>query len=48
MLEWKGVLYPTSEHVYHSEKFLDDEMKEIIRNTRSAHDAYKLSSASHG
>jgi ribA/ribD-fused uncharacterized protein len=41
-VEWKGKLYPTSEHVYHSEKFDDEEMKELIRCARSAHDALKL------
>lgn len=40
---WNNKLYPTSEHVYHSEKFLDDTMKELIRTTRSAHDALKVS-----
>lgn len=40
MLEWKGKLYMTSEHAYHSEKFTDETMKEDIRATRSAHDAY--------
>ncbi|MFZ2484418.1 MAG: NADAR family protein [Minisyncoccia bacterium] len=42
MLEWKGKLYPTSEHAYHSEKFEDEVIKEAIRNCRSAHDAFKL------
>ncbi len=42
MIEWKGKLYMTSEHVYHSEKFEDEILKEQIRNTRSAHDAFKL------
>jgi len=41
-LEWKGELWPTSEHVYHSEKFDDKDLKERIRNTRSAHDSLKL------
>lgn len=40
MLEWKGVLYMTSEHAYHSERFSDLVMKEAIKNMRSAHDAY--------
>ncbi len=39
-LEWKGKLYMTSEHVYHSEKFEDENLKEQIRNTRSAHDSH--------
>jgi ribA/ribD-fused uncharacterized protein len=45
MLEWKGKLYPTSEHAYHSEKFEDGGLKEQIRNTRSAHDSQKLANA---
>ncbi len=40
-LEWKGHLYMTSEHAYHTEKFENEEMKEAIRNTRSAHEAFK-------
>ena len=44
-IEWDGKLYMTSEHVYHSEKFQDEEMKELIRKTRSAHDAFKLAHA---
>lgn len=39
MLEWKGKLYPTSEHAYHLEKFDNEEMKEEIRKARSAHDS---------
>lgn len=42
MIEWKGKLYKTSEHAYHCEKFEDENLKEQIRNTRSAHDALKL------
>lgn len=41
-IEWKNKLYMTSEHVYHSEKFEDDGLKEQIRNCRSAHEALKL------
>jgi len=41
-IEWKGKLWPTSEHVYQSEKFEDDELKEGVRNTRSAHEALKF------
>jgi ribA/ribD-fused uncharacterized protein len=40
MIEWKGRLWMTSEHVYHSERFDDEKMKETILNTRSAHDAF--------
>ena len=41
-IEWKNKLYMTSEHAYHSEKFEDINLKERIRNARSAHDALKL------
>jgi N-glycosidase YbiA len=44
-LEWKGELYPSSEHAYHSEKFDSKELKELIRNARSAHDSQKLAQA---
>jgi len=44
-IEWKGKIYPTSEHTYHSEKFVDENIKEQIRNTRSAHDSQKLAEA---
>jgi ribA/ribD-fused uncharacterized protein len=43
MLEWKGVLYMTSEHAYHTEKFTDSEIIEKIKNARSAHDAFRIS-----
>jgi len=45
MLEWKGNLYPTSEHAYHSEKFEDEQLKEQVRNARSAHDSQKFANA---
>lgn len=45
MFEWKGKPYPTSEHAYHSEKFEDEQMKEAVRNTRSAHDSQKFANA---
>jgi len=44
-IEWKGKLWPTSEHVYHSEKFEGEETKEKIRNLRSAHEALKFAEA---
>jgi len=44
-IEWKGKIYPTSEHVYHSEKFDDERMKEQIRTARSAHVSQKLAEA---
>lgn len=44
-IKWKGKLYMTSEHAYHSEKFEDTDLKEQIRNARSAHEALKLAEA---
>ncbi|GMQ95182.1 MAG: hypothetical protein BMS9Abin13_294 [Patescibacteria group bacterium] len=44
-LEWKGFLWMTSEHAYHSEKFEDENLIEQLKNTRSAHDAMKLAYA---
>ena len=41
-LEWRGELWMTSEHAYHSEKFDDENIKEEIRNARSAHDSLKI------
>lgn len=40
MLEWKGKVWMTSEHAYHSERFENEEMKQSILNMRSAHDAF--------
>jgi ribA/ribD-fused uncharacterized protein len=41
MIEWKGKLWMTSEHVYHSERFDEQERKDAIFAMRSAHDAFK-------
>jgi len=41
-LEWKGELWMTSEHAYHSEKFDDKKIKGEIKNARSAHDSLKV------
>jgi len=41
-LLWKGRDWMTSEHAYHSEKFDSEEVKELIFQTRSAHDAFTL------
>lgn len=41
-IEWKGCIYMTSEHVYQSEKFQDEKLKEEIRNQRSADAAFRL------
>lgn len=42
-LNWKGYDWDTSEHVYHSEKFIDTpEVVEKIKSARSAHEAFKI------
>lgn len=41
-IEWKGVLWMTSEHAYQAAKFDSQEIQEEIRNARSAHDAKKV------
>lgn len=40
---WKGKFCLTSEHAYHTERFEDEEVKDLIRKTMSAHDALKVS-----
>lgn len=44
-LEWKSHLYMTSEHAYHTEKFDNEEIKKDIRDSRSAHEAFKYAEA---
>jgi ribA/ribD-fused uncharacterized protein len=41
-IEWKGKLYMTSEHIYQSEKFENEVLKEQIRNARSADAAMRI------
>ena len=41
-LEWKGEIWMTSEHVYHSEKFDDENILNKLKQSRSAHDALKI------
>lgn len=41
-IEWKGKLWMTTEHAYHSEKFDDEQIKEEIRNARSAHVSFYI------
>jgi ribA/ribD-fused uncharacterized protein len=41
-VEWKDEVWMTSEHAYQAEKFLDSELREQIRNTRSPYDAKML------
>src|SRR5262245_51505557 len=43
MINWKGWDFMTSEHIYHWEKFhKNPALQDKIRNSRSAHDAFKL------
>lgn len=47
---WKGIMFDTSEHVYHWEKYNTDNPKAVhiqslIRSVGSAHDAFVLASA---
>lgn len=44
-LEWKGEVWMTSEHAYHSEKFDNEKILQLLRNSRSAHDAMKIAYA---
>ncbi len=49
-VEYKGKIFPTSEHAYQSTKFVDTdpELAERIRNTKSAHEAFKLAQENEG
>ena len=43
---WKGILFPTSEHVYHWEKFISrPDIQDLILKAKSAHDAFKIAEA---
>ena len=42
-VEYKGVLYPTVEHAYHSQRYTDSKIIEEIKNARSAYLAWELS-----
>lgn len=39
-IEMDGKLYPTSEHLYHTYKFTDENIKEKVRLAKSAHEAF--------
>ena len=41
-MEYRGFLYPTSEHAYQAAKFLDPKLREKVRALRSAHEALKF------
>ena len=45
MVEYKEVLWTTSEHAYQAAKFTDPRIIEEIRTARSSHDAFKLGRA---
>lgn len=38
-ISWKGVMYPTAEHIYQSEKFVNKEIVEQIRTAASPYEA---------
>jgi len=42
--EYDGVLYPTAEHAYQASKFLDEDLRETIRNADTPDKAKKLAS----
>jgi ribA/ribD-fused uncharacterized protein len=44
MVQWGGYLYPTSEHVYHVEKFRNyrADIADLIAFAPSAHEAFKI------
>jgi ribA/ribD-fused uncharacterized protein len=46
-IEWRGRLWPTSEHAYQASHFFETapELAEQIFNVRSAHGAYKIAKA---
>jgi ribA/ribD-fused uncharacterized protein len=41
-VEWKNVIWMTSEHAYQAEKFTDKEIIKEIKEARSAHDSKKI------
>lgn len=43
-VEWRGHVWPTSEHGYHFPKFTETALHvaELIKQTRSPHDAFKI------
>ena len=42
-VEWKGLVWKTSEHAYQASKFLDEKIKKEIFDSRSAYDSKMLS-----
>lgn len=49
-VEWRGAVWPTSEHGYQAAKFMgvSEELVRAVLATRSAHDAFKLARAHDG
>lgn len=49
-VEWRGRLWPTSEHAYQAAHFFDTapDLAEVIFNVRSAHEAFKIAKANGG
>lgn len=45
MVEWKGILWTTSEHAYQAAKFYDATIRERVELARSAHDSKKIARA---
>lgn len=43
MVEYKGVLYPTAEHAYHCQRYVDPKIQDEIRNARSPFKAWEVS-----
>lgn len=43
-IEWRGFLWPTSEHAFQAARFMgaNDSIVGLIKNARSAHDAQKI------
>lgn len=41
-VEYKGVLWVTSEYAYQAAKFTDDVIREKIKNSRSSYDAFTI------
>lgn len=44
-IDWKGKFYMTSEHVYQTEKFTDETIREKVRVAKSAYDAKQIAKA---
>ena len=45
MVEWEGVLWPTSEHAYQASKFIDPALRLKIQHARSPREAKSMAKA---